>query len=331
VVTDDGFYKNKRSRRLFTEGSGLIAENQNFIENHDSQNDENSIFYNSDFWKFQKDTVSELNIIKNSAIENYGELNLTIQNNHSNSVTSIQILIDMSELNQSICKKIQSLIINNHSQLIEEFTSISTLVQSLKESFGNHISNIFEEQMKQVKIGNDNSLQEQFMNETKKLLQDFQNKTEILINQTLEKLLYRSCTETKADLQQIFIKLNDKSLQKKFKKSLEVVKEEIVKVTENQRMSNDLLEMVANDAKKDVNQDMGIIMNRMDNQDQNMGLISQQIQGNEKELNKLVEGSLVILNSIEVADKHNEKRKIELTRSVDEVKSSVDDLKNMIE
>jgi hypothetical protein len=91
--------------------------------------------------------------MKNSAIENYVGISLIIKDNHSNSVTSFQFLIELSQMNQAIIKETQSLIINNHSQLIEEFTSISTLVLNLKETLGNLISNLFLEQMKEPKKG----------------------------------------------------------------------------------------------------------------------------------------------------------------------------------
>jgi hypothetical protein len=128
VVTDDGFFRNKRSRRLLSESSGN-PENQILIENQDLQ-DEFTLPL-TEFKNFQKDTVIELNSIKNNKTYNLIGIKLSIQKFQENSVMNLQFLIDTTQMNQNICKETQSLIINNHTQLIEKFTVISTLVQGL--------------------------------------------------------------------------------------------------------------------------------------------------------------------------------------------------------
>jgi hypothetical protein len=152
-------------------------------------------------------------------------------------------LIDISQLNQAICKETQSLIINNHSQINEGFTSISTLVLSLKETFVNHISNLFKEQMKQIKTGNDNSLQEQLLNETKNLLQNFKSKFEAIMNQTIKELLHKTYNETKTDLHQILLKINDNTLKNMIKKKLQKIESRLESAAENSKNVNDLLEL----------------------------------------------------------------------------------------
>jgi hypothetical protein len=196
TVTYDGYFSSKKifpfplqdqeNQKFSSENQILQEENPSLrMENQSAntrnfQNQENPLLV-SNFGNFQNNFISELNSIKNFIVEetklsklNFQNIFITInqdlqKNNEIHqkfqefSVTNSQIFIGLNQKNQELLLNMQSLINQNHTQLIDKFMAIPNLFQDLKETFGNTILNKFMEGMNQVKTETDKNLQLQII------------------------------------------------------------------------------------------------------------------------------------------------------------------------
>jgi hypothetical protein len=225
------------------------------------QNQEHPLLV-SNFRNFQIYFISELNSIKNlfeeesklsklnfqenivainqKLIEN-NEILINLQamnqNYQEHSVTNTQNLIEVSQKNQEDIQNTQTLIIQNHSQLIEKFTTFSTLFQDLKESFENTILNRITEGINQVRTEIDKNLHSQITTDTITSFQNYYSQAEERLKASLNKFN----NDNKTTLQQIFIKLSDHSVEGEMMKKFKQLKSNIKNSNKNQEIT-DLLD-----------------------------------------------------------------------------------------
>jgi predicted S18 family serine protease len=215
-------------------------------------------------------------------------------------------------MNQNIIKKIQTLISENHTQIFEEFTSVSTLIQELKESLGIQISNSFEAHMNHNENQNDHSLQNQFIIEIKNSNDNFQKN----INQTMEKLLHKAYSDTKSDFQQILIKLNNDTLKVSMKKKLRKIEQKLENAEEAYKNTNVMIEHCTNEIKAEINNSTIPMANHITEELKKQ--LKEDLNHKQEGIDKLTEGSLITINNIGVADRRNEERTNGIMSSIEE-------------
>jgi hypothetical protein len=253
-VTYDGGFKAERSRNTITKiqenpenqeiPNDILQTNQETITKIQSlHNDISKLFVD-----FQKDTVSELKSINNNTIQNIVETNLSNQKFQENSATSLQFLIESSQKNQDVFQNIISLINRNQTQIIDKFTSFSTLMNELKESFGNQILKRFEVHLKQFRSEYDQSLHSQIITNINTLIQN----NIAAINTQFETYLNRFNSNSNSMMKQILNKLNNQSMEEVIRKKLKKIMNNISEKAEKILELENVIEAVGQESVKEV-------------------------------------------------------------------------------
>jgi hypothetical protein len=211
----------------------------------------------------------------------------------------------------------------NHIQIIEKFTALSTLIQSSIESIDNRILNQSTTQLNETITEYIKNSYSQFIIESHNLLQALHDTT----NSKLEEITNKFYAESSSSMKQILNKLNNQSVEekilKKFKKLMKAVATSLEKFQEVEN----IIEAIGQETLREADKKLEFIFNYLK-------LINQEnqpyLQGTNQEVNKLVEGSLVIMENIRTADGKNERRKNDLETSIKIATNSIEETKTII-
>jgi translation elongation factor EF-Ts len=108
--------------------------------------------------EIQKDTVFQINQNENNTTEKIGSMMNFLYNNHSSIVEAIQNIINLRQLNQQNSTETQTSISEKLNQIIQNFRSITTLVQESENKPENLILNIIQGQLKDIRDTNDQAI-----------------------------------------------------------------------------------------------------------------------------------------------------------------------------